>query len=47
MVITNSSLNCAEMYDCTTQKWCMVSSMSTRQNLVGIGVLNDLLCAVR
>ncbi|XP_060857520.1 ring canal kelch homolog [Metopolophium dirhodum] len=40
------SLNSAEVFDCSTQEWCMISSMSTRRNLVGIGVLNNLLYAV-
>lgn len=41
-----SGLNSAEVFDCNTQEWRMVSNMSTRRSSVGVGVLNNLLYAV-
>ncbi|XP_001948815.2 kelch-like protein 3 isoform X2 [Acyrthosiphon pisum] len=41
-----SCLNSTEVFDCKTQKWCMVSSMSTRRSGFGVGVLNDVLYVV-
>lgn len=39
-------LNSAEMFDCSTQEWKMISDMYTRRIEVGVGVLNDLLYVV-
>lgn len=41
-----SGLNSAEVFDCSTQEWRMISSMSTRRSSVGVGVLNNLIYAV-
>lgn len=41
-----SGLNSAEVFDCSTQEWRMISNMSTRRSSVGVGVLNNLLYAV-
>ncbi|XP_050424984.1 ring canal kelch homolog [Adelges cooleyi] len=41
-----SGLNSAEVFDCNTQEWRMISNMSTRRSSVGVGVLNNLLYAV-
>lgn len=41
-----SGLNSAEVFDCSTQEWRMISCMSTRRSSVGVGVLNNLLYAV-
>jgi len=40
------SLKSAEVFDCNTQEWCMISSMSTKRVDFGVGVLNNLLYVV-
>lgn len=39
-------LNSAEVFDCRTQVWRMISSMSTSRYKFGIGVLDKILYAV-
>jgi len=39
--------NSAEVFDYNTQKWHMISRMSTRRVKFGVGVLNNLLYAVK
>lgn len=39
-------LNSVEVMDSNTQEWRMISSMTTRRFLVGVGVLDNLLYAV-
>ncbi|KAF0764307.1 kelch-like protein 20 isoform X1, partial [Aphis craccivora] len=42
----NSVLNSVEVFDVNTNKWQMVTSMSTQRNSHGVGVLNNLLYVV-
>eukprot|EP00102_Acyrthosiphon_pisum_P027940 XP_016665150.1 PREDICTED: ring canal kelch homolog [Acyrthosiphon pisum] len=42
----NSCLSSAEVFDCRTQEWSMISSMNTRRSSAGIGVLYNLLFVV-
>jgi len=41
-----NNLNSAEVFDCNTQEWRMIASMSTCRTDFGVGVLNNLLYAV-
>jgi len=42
-----NTLNNADIFDCISQEWHMVSDiMSIRRSDVGVGVLNDVLNAV-
>ncbi|KAL4083121.1 hypothetical protein QTP88_028451 [Uroleucon formosanum] len=42
----DNNLDSAEVLDYRTQKWCMISNMTTTRTYFGVGVLNDLLYAV-
>ncbi|KAL4083197.1 hypothetical protein QTP88_028527 [Uroleucon formosanum] len=42
----DNHLDSAEVFDYRTQKWCMISNMTTTRTYFGVGVMNDLLYAV-